>query len=104
MSDNNISLIKPPANVVSKSYFSSYEKYMELYKKSITSPDDFWKEQAEKHLTWIQPFTSVSSGSFEAGNISWFKDGKLNISVQCIKKGPSSKAPFKKSSRFHAVF
>jgi len=59
---------------------------MELYKKSITSPDDFWKEQAEKHLTWIQPFTSVSSGSFEAGNISWFKDGKLNVSVQCIDR------------------
>ena len=86
MSDNTISLIKPPQNVVSKSYFSSYEKYMELYKKSITSPDDFWKEQAEKHLTWIQPFTSVSSGSFEAGNISWFKDGKLNVSVQCIDR------------------
>ena len=86
MSDNTISLIKPPANVVSKSYFSSYEKYMELYKKSIMSPDDFWKEQAEKHLTWIQPFTSVSSGSFEAGNISWFKDGKLNVSVQCIDR------------------
>ena len=86
MSDNNISLIKPPANVVSKSYFSSYEKYMELYKKSITSPDDFWKEQAEKYLTWIQPFTSVSSGSFEAGNISWFKNGKLNVSVQCIDR------------------
>ena len=86
MSDNTISLIKPPQNVVSKSYFSSYEKYMELYKKSIMSPDDFWKEQAEKHLTWIQPFTSVSSGSFEAGNISWFKDGKLNVSVQCIDR------------------
>ena len=39
-----------------------------------------------KHLTWIQPFTSVSSGSFEAGNISWFKDGKLNVSVQCIDR------------------
>ena len=86
MSDNTISLIKPPANVVSKSYFSSYEKYMELYKKSIKSPDVFWKEQAEKHLTWIQAFTSVSSGSFEAGNISWFKDGKLNVSVQCIDR------------------
>jgi len=86
MSDNTISLIKPPKNVVSKSYFSSYEKYMELYKKSITSPYDFWKEQAEKHLTWIQPFTSVSSGSFEAGNISWFNDGKLNVSVQCIDR------------------
>ena len=34
----------------------------------------------------IQPFTSVSSGSFEAGNISWFKDGKLNVSVQCIDR------------------
>ena len=86
MSDNTILPITPPENVVSKSYFSSYEKYMELYKKSVTSPDNFWKEQAEKHLTWIQPFTSVSSGSFEAGNISWFKDGKLNVSVQCIDR------------------
>ena len=69
MSDNTILPIAPPANVVSKSYFSSYEKYMELYKKSVSSPNAFWKEQAEKHLTWIKLFTSVSSGSFDEGNI-----------------------------------
>jgi acetyl-CoA synthetase len=86
MSDNTILPIKPPANVVSKSYFSSYEKYIELYKKSVSSPNAFWKEQAEKHLTWIKPFTSVSSGSFDEGNISWFEDGQLNVSVQCIDR------------------
>ena len=86
MSDNTILPITPPANVVSKSYFSSYEKYIELYKKSISSPNAFWKEQAEKHLTWIKPFTSVSSGSFDEGNISWFEDGQLNVSVQCIDR------------------
>jgi acetyl-CoA synthetase len=86
MSDNTILPIKPPANVVSKSYFSSYEKYIELYKKSVSSPNAFWKEQAEKHLTWIKPFTCVSSGSFDEGNISWFEDGQLNVSVQCIDR------------------
>ena len=86
MSDNTILPIIPPANVVSKSYFSSYEKYMELYKKSVSSPNAFWKEQAEKHLVWIKPFTSVSSGSFDEGNISWFEDGQLNVSVQCIDR------------------
>ena len=39
MSDNTILPITPPANVVSKSYFSSYEKYMELYK--ILTGKDF---------------------------------------------------------------
>ena len=86
MYKNTISKISPPANVVSKSYFSSYEKYMELYKKSISSPNTFWKEQAKKHISWIESFTSVFSGSFETGNISWFKDGKLNVSVQCIDR------------------
>ena len=86
MYKNTISQISPPANVVSKSYFSSYEKYMELYKKSISSPNTFWKEQAKKHISWIESFTSVFSGSFETGNISWFKDGKLNVSVQCIDR------------------
>ncbi len=86
MSDNTILPIIPPANVVSKSYFSSYEKYMELYKKSVSSPNAFWKEQAEKHLVWIKPFTSLSSGSFDEGNISWFEDGQLNVSVQCIDR------------------
>ena len=86
MSDNTILPIIPPANVVSKSYFSSYEKYVELYKKSVSSPNAFWKEQAEKHLVWIKPFTSVSSGSFDEGNISWFEDGQLNVSVQCIDR------------------
>jgi acetyl-CoA synthetase len=35
-------------------------------------------------LSWDQPFTSVSNGSGDRGDFSWFHGGKLNVSYNCI--------------------
>ena len=37
-------------------------------------------------MTWSTPFTKVSSGDFDHGDIAWFTGGKLNACYNCIDK------------------
>jgi acetyl-CoA synthetase len=57
-----------------------------MYQQSITAPDRFWAEQARKLLTWQQPWTQVSKSDLRQGEVAWFIDGKLNVSVNCIDR------------------
>ncbi|WP_420145869.1 acetate--CoA ligase [Sphingobium sp.] len=49
--------------------------------------DAFWCEQARR-LDWITPFTKVDESSFDEADfgISWFADGQLNVSANCIDR------------------
>jgi acetyl-CoA synthetase len=64
----------------------TWASYSQKYKRSIEDPTGFWGEEAMKTLSWIQPFTSVVSGTFDAGDINWFANGKLNVSYNCIDR------------------
>lgn len=68
----------------------STREYQALYERSITDPENFWDEQAKKWLNWEAPWTDVISGSFEDLPITWFKNGKLNVSSNCIDRHLSS--------------
>lgn len=63
------------------------QAYLELYKQSINSPDEFWAEQA-KRLDWYKTPTLIKNTSFEEDNlyIKWFEDGELNVSYNCIDR------------------
>jgi acetyl-CoA synthetase len=41
---------------------------------------------AKENLSWYRPFETVSSGSFEKGNIAWFPEGVLNVSYNCVDR------------------
>ncbi|MBV9345425.1 MAG: acetate--CoA ligase, partial [Gammaproteobacteria bacterium] len=43
----------------------------------------FWAEQARRELTWHTPFSQVLDDS-RAPNFTWFADGALNASVNCL--------------------
>ncbi|MBU1218651.1 AMP-binding protein [Myxococcota bacterium] len=58
--------------------FRNIQHYREEYHTSVTSPETYWKAQASV-LTWETPFSETFSEDFEAGNISWFKGGRLNV-------------------------
>jgi len=60
--------------------------YDERYKKSIENPKAFWGELATSHIDWFRPFDDVMSGSFQKGDICWFKNGKLNVAYNCIDR------------------
>jgi len=61
-------------------------RYKEMYDQSINAPDTFWAEQAKTFLTWQQPWSQVTKSDLRKGDVKWFIDGKLNVSVNCIDR------------------
>jgi acetyl-CoA synthetase len=62
------------------------DDYFRLYRESLADPDRFWGEHG-KRIDWIKPFTKVRNASFEGDvHISWYEDGTLNASYNCIDR------------------
>ena len=70
----------------------SEEKFSEMYQHSITNPDEFWHEQASEYLEWISEWDQVSEHDFSKGQVSWFKGGKLNATINCIDRHLAARA------------
>jgi acetyl-CoA synthetase len=60
--------------------------YQQMYRESVEKPDSFWASQAAEFLMWDSPWTIVSSYDFAKGEAEWFKDGKLNVTTNCIDR------------------
>lgn len=60
--------------------------YKILYEKSVNNPDEFWAEQATQFLSWQAPWSKVTESNLKKGEVKWFIDGKLNVSVNCIDR------------------
>ncbi len=67
--------------------FIDGKTYEEMYARSISDPDGFWRDEARR-IDWIKPFSIVKNVSFEPGNlfIRWFEDGTLNVAANCIDR------------------
>ncbi len=76
---------KKQANIELKTYSS-------MYLESIENSDIFWSEQAKEFLNWQKSWNQVSSYDFSTGQASWFSEGKLNASVNCIDRHLPTKA------------
>ena len=63
------------------------EAYEQLYGRSISDPGDFWLAQA-KRLDWIKRPEIAGDWSFDEKDfhISWFPDGVLNVSANCLDR------------------
>jgi len=63
------------------------EGYEQLYGRSLSDPGSFWLEQA-KRLDWIKRPEIAGDWSFAEKDfhISWFPDGVLNVSVNCLDR------------------
>ena len=82
-----------PSEKTSAASLINNKKYREMYKFSVESPEEFWRDQAQ-NLEWIKPFTKVKNTSFHAPDVSikWFEDGVINASVNCIDRHLPEKA------------
>ncbi|MFN8370947.1 MAG: AMP-binding protein [Bacteriovoracaceae bacterium] len=70
----------------------SKEDYLTLYQESITEPEKFWANVA-KRIDWYKPFTQTRNVTFNDDvTIEWYKNGKLNISYNCIDRHLSKNA------------
>jgi acetyl-CoA synthetase len=90
MSEDQV--FEPSAGAKSRTWTSAAQ-YEELYARSVSDPEGFWREHARR-IDWIKPFTKVKNTSFEYPNVSikWFEDGVLNISANCIDRHLSTRA------------
>jgi acetyl-CoA synthetase len=68
-----------------KSYITA-EIYQALYQRSIADPERFWSDQANLFLDWSKPWDTTLEFDYPKGEISWFKGGKLNVSVNCLDR------------------
>ncbi|MFB9051223.1 acetate--CoA ligase [Sphingobium indicum] len=61
--------------------------YAAGYRRSLDDADAYWLEQA-KRLDWLREPTRADESSFAEGDfgISWFSDGMLNASANCIDR------------------
>ncbi|KZP20328.1 acetate--CoA ligase [Athelia psychrophila] len=48
--------------------------------------DKWWAKIARETLHWDRPFQTVRTGGFETGDITWFPEGGLNASYNCVDR------------------
>ena len=82
---NEEKIYNPSEQIIKNSNISESE-FEELYKDSLSNPDEFWGAQAETYLDWDKKWTQVSENNIEKGEFTWFKGGQLNASVNCIDR------------------
>ena len=76
----------PSEDFVAKAHIDA-ARYDEMYARSISDPEGFWGEQAQR-LDWMARPTKIKDSSFDFGNVSikWFEDGVLNVAYNCIDR------------------
>ena len=67
-------------------------KYLEMYQRSVTDPDGFWADMAQR-LDWIKKPTRIKNTSF-LGDVTtrWFEDGVLNVCYNCVDRHLAKRA------------
>ncbi len=87
-------LFPPSKKFSEKSNIKSFEELQSLKKQSLENPIKFWESFANSEIDWFEPFQTVLDRK-NAPFFKWFKEGKLNITYNCldrhIKKGIGNK-------------
>ncbi|CAN5148890.1 acetate--CoA ligase [soil metagenome] len=63
----------------------SFEAYQKAYQQSIEDPEGFWGQEAEK-FAWKKKWDKVLEFDFLKPEVTWFKNGKLNITENCLDR------------------
>jgi acetyl-CoA synthetase len=64
---------------------NTLDEYKALYRLSLDDPERFWASEAEC-IHWFQGFTQVCDVDMRAASFSWFVNGKLNASYNCVDR------------------
>lgn len=68
------------------------ECYLDWYRQSLTNPETFWAEQAQRFVTWYKPWQKVMQTDFNKAEINWFVGSQLNVSFNCIDRHLATQA------------
>jgi acetyl-CoA synthetase len=75
----------PSAEIVKAARISGMDAYNALCAEADTDFEGFWARLARENLTWKKPFTEVLNES-KAPFYTWFADGQLNASYNCLDR------------------
>ena len=62
-------------------------KYQRMYDHALEDLDEFWLGVTKQKITWMKVPSIGLEGSFSEipdGPLSWFRDGKLNVTESCL--------------------
>ena len=76
-------VMNPSKEFVAGARISGMDQYRAMYEEANKNPEGFWRELAESNLLWRKPFTKVLDDS-NAPFYTWFEDGELNVSENCL--------------------
>ena len=78
-------IFHPSKEFVEKSNIRSQKELLSLKKQALDNPMQFWENFAKSELDWFEPFQTVLD-SDNAPFFKWFKEGKLNITHNCLDR------------------
>src|SRR6056297_1142543 len=79
--------VYPPSTEITANANVDAARYDAMYARSLSEPEAFWAEQAER-LDWMKKPTEIRNCDFTLGQVSieWFRDGTLNVAANCVDR------------------
>ncbi len=79
-------VFKPSAEFAGRARIGSREEYDDQYRRSVDDVEGFWLGAACEKLEWITEPTQALRGGFDDLDYTWFADGTLNVSANCLDR------------------
>ncbi len=79
------SIFPPPATMRDGAAVPDMDTYWDLYASSLRNSPRFWGFVSQR-LDWCKKPTKVLEGGFADEHLTWFKDGTLNVSENCLDR------------------
>ena len=78
-------IFPPSKKFAETSNISTQDELLSLKKQASENPIKFWESFAKSELDWFEPFQTVLDNE-NAPFFKWFKEGKLNITYNCLDR------------------
>src|SRR5687768_3662295 len=83
--DQDFDIFPPSAEAILHAHIDE-KKYKAMYARSVSDPDGFWGEMAQR-LDWFKKPSIIKNTSFEGDvSIKWYEDGVLNACYNCVDR------------------
>lgn len=82
---SKIAALPVKKNLMEKSHLKGLPAYQDMYNSSVKNSNAFWLEAA-KNLDWFEFPKKATSGDFKNVNYTWYPQGKLNASYNCLDR------------------
>ncbi|MBI5887684.1 MAG: acetate--CoA ligase [Deltaproteobacteria bacterium] len=79
-------LFPPPEGLKKTAHIKGREEYDRLYAESVADMEGFWARQASEMLDWEQKWDKTLEYDFDKPSVTWFINGKLNASSNCLDR------------------